>query len=425
MTQFWIIAAGLIILAMAFLLPPLFRRGRGPDVNADELNLAVIKQQLAELKNDLDAGELDQAYYDAARRDLEKELLEDVSPDEETIAEGNPKAGRWVIPLSALLIPIVAIPLYLQYGSPQIIEQMAQAPVQQQRSSDETSHTASGPNNMGDMVKMVEHLAQRLKQEPNNPEGWAMLGRSYMSLNRFDDALNAYEEAYKLMPKNPDLLLGYATTMARVNNNQFTGRPAELISEAMKIEPKNPNVLWLKGITHFQAGEPVQAIQLWEQVLAMLEPGSEEALSVSDYIREAKAQLPSGSTAATAPAQSQPAADSGKSIRVTVDLDPALRDKVQASDRVFIFARALTGPPMPLAAARHQVKDLPLTVVLDDSMAMMPQLTLSKFPEVVIGARISKSGDPIPKSGDLQGEVSPVKPGQQEVVTLVVNTIVP
>lgn len=425
MTQFWIIAAGLIILAMAFLLPPLFRRGRGPDVNADELNLAVIKQQLAELKNDLDAGELDQAYYDAARRDLEKELLEDVSPDEETIAEGNPKAGRWVIPLSALLIPIVAIPLYLQYGSPQIIEQMAQAPVQQQRSSDETSHTASGPNNMGDMVKMVEHLAQRLKQEPNNPEGWAMLGRSYMSLNRFDDALNAYEEAYKLMPKNPDLLLGYATTMARVNNNQFTGRPAELISEAMKIEPKNPNVLWLKGITHFQAGEPVQAIQLWEQVLAMLEPGSEEALSVSDYIREAKAQLPSGSTAATAPAQSQPAADSGKSIRVTVDLDPALRDKVQASDRVFIFARALSGPPMPLAAARHQVKDLPLTVVLDDSMAMMPQLTLSKFPEVVIGARISKSGDPIPKSGDLQGEVSPVKPGQQEVVTLVVNTIVP
>jgi cytochrome c-type biogenesis protein CcmH len=425
MTQFWIIAAGLIILAMAFLLPPLFRRGRGPDVNADELNLAVIKQQLAELKNDLDAGELDQAYYDAARRDLEKELLEDVSPDEETITEGNPKAGRWVIPLSALLIPVVAIPLYLQYGSPQVIEQMANAPVQQQRSRDDASHSASGPNNMGDMVQMIENLAKRLEQEPNNPEGWAMLGRSYMSLNRFDDALNAYAKAYKLMPNNPDLLLGYATTMARVNNNQFTGRPAELISEAMKIDPNNPNVLWLKGITHFQAGEAVQAIQVWERVQVMLEPGSEEALSVSDYIREAKAQLPAGSMAAAAPAQSQPTADNGKSIQVTVDLDPALRDKVQASDRVFIFARALTGPPMPLAAARRQVKDLPLTVVLDDSMAMMPQLTLSKFPEVVVGARVSKSGDPIPKSGDLQGEVSPVKPGQKETVTLVVNTIVP
>lgn len=430
MTQFWIIAAGLIILAMAFLLPPLFRRSRGPDVDADELNLAVIKQQLSELKNDLDAGELDQAYYDAARRDLEKELLEDVSPDDEIIKEGNPKAGRWVIPLSALLIPIVAIPIYLKFGSPQIIEQLAQAPVQQQRTRDEAGHSASGPNNMGDMVQMVEHLAQRLKQEPNNPEGWAMLGRSYIALNRFSDALNAYEKAYKLMPNNPDLLLGYATTMARVNNNQFTGRPAELINEAMKLSPQDPNVLWLKGITHFQAGEPVQAIQVWEQVLAMLEPGSEEALSVSEYIREAKAQLPAGSTVAAAPvaaaqAGTQPAADSGKSIRVTVDLDPALRDKVQASDRVFIFARALTGPPMPLAAARHQVKDLPLTVVLDDSMAMMPQLTLSKFPEVLIGARVSKSGDPIPKSGDLQGEVSPVKPGQKETVTLVVNTIVP
>lgn len=428
MTQFWIIAAGLIGLAMVFIIPTLLRSKPEEDISSNELNIALIKQQLAELEADLESGELDQEHYEASRHDLEKELLLDVS-GEETRITGNPKAARLAILGLLVAIPAIAIPLYQKLGTPEIIPRLANMPAGGGQPSTSGGHESPGQS-MTSMVELVEKLAQRLEKEPNNPEGWAMLGRSYIALNRFNDALKAYEKAYKLMPNNPDLLLGYATTMARVNGNQFTGRPAQLIDEAMKLAPQDPNVMWLKGITHLQAGEAAQAIQLWEKVLAQLEPGSEEALSVADYIREAKAQLPEGSAMAAAPEttpapQATPAADSGKAIRVTVDLDPALRDKVQASDRVFIFARALSGPPMPLAAARRQVKDLPITLVLDDSMAMMPQMTLSKFPKVLVGARVSKSGDPIPKSGDLQGEVSPVIPGQKETVTLVVNSVVP
>jgi cytochrome c-type biogenesis protein CcmH len=429
MTQFWLVAAGLIALAMLFFIPTLLRKRPTEDISSNELNIAVIKQQLAELDADLESGELDQEHYAASRQDLEKELLDDTSDNDSTLT-GNPKAGRFAIAVLLLAIPAMAIPLYLTLGAPGIIPRLAEMPAESSPSDPAAAgHEAPGQG-MASMIDLVEKLAQRLEQEPNNPDGWKMLGRSYVALNRFADALQAYEKAYQLDPNDSDLLLGYATVLAQTNNNDFTGRPAELIAKAAELDPQNPNILWLRGISHFQAGEYPQAVQLWEQVLAQLEPGSEEAMSVAEYLREARSMLPSaGSTVTPSASVQEPPAPAqgaaGGSIQVEVRLDPALRDKVQASDRVFIFARALQGPPMPLAAVRRQVKDLPVTLVLDDGMAMMPQLVLSNFDQVVVGARISKSGEAKPQSGDLQGEVSPVKPGQEGTIQLVVNSIVP
>lgn len=423
MTQFWMVAAGLVALAILFFIPTLLRKRPSEDVSSNELNITLIKQQLAELDADLESGELDQEHYEASRRDLEKELLEDISGSDSALT-GSPKAGRFAIAVLLLAVPAMAIPLYLTIGSPGIIPRLAEAPIQGSEAA-QAGHEAPGQS-MASMVDLVEKLAQRLEQEPNNPDGWKMLGRSYMALNRFGDALKAYEKAYALNPNDSDLLLAYASTMAQINNNDFTGRPAELIAKALELDPQNPNVLWLMGINHFQSGEYPQAVQYWEQVLAQLEPGSEEAMSVAEYLREARSKLPAGSQATvTTTEKTEPVQAAGGKIQVTVSLDPALRDKVQGSDRVFIFARALQGPPMPLAAIRRQVKDLPATLVLDDSMAMMPELVLSNFDQVAVGARISKSGDPKPQSGDLQGEISPVKPGQEGTIQLVVNSVLP
>ena len=423
MTLFWITAAGLIVLAILFVVPPLLRFKPTEEASLDELNLAVIKQQLAELKADLEAGELDQDQYDAARHDLEKELLADTGSGEDITAAGEPKSGRWAMIALPVAIPVLALAFYLQLGSPEIIPRIGEP-----SSVQGAGH--GGQDQIASMEELVEKLAQRLEKEPDNPQGWKMLGRSYLAMDRLDDAIKAYEKAYQLDPKDVDLLLGYATTLARKNNNTFAGLPARLIEMAYNLEPDNTNIHWLKGNVHYQAGEYAQAVALWEKVLASLDPNSAEGITVSEYLNDARSKLPQGAAAQPAtpprasPASAKAAAGSG-AIRVEVSLDPALRDKVQDSDKLFVFARAVQGPRMPLAAVRREAGELPLTLSLDDSMAMTAQLVLSNFSEVMIEARVSKSGDPVPKSGDLEGQFGPVKPGRKEPVRLVINSVHP
>lgn len=433
MTLFWISVATLMALTLAFIVPPFFRKHETRHVSEDELNLAVIKQQLEELKADLDAGVLDQDQYEAARHDLEKELLADLSAgkSDPTPMTGDPKAGRWAIALLVVAIPAISLPLYFKYGSPSLIPRLAMGDTG--RSSEAAGHSAGGQQ-AGGMLEMIDKLAKKLEQDPNNPDGWKMLARSYMSINRMQDALNAYEAAYQLVPEDAELIMAYGATLAQANNNQFAGRPTELLTKALELAPQDPNAQWMRGIAYFQQADYANAVALWEKVLTHLPAGSPEAQNVTEYLNEARAQLPAGSQsapgsegqAAVAAQPSTPprqAATGAGRILVEVSLDPALRDQVQGSDMVFIFARALSGPRMPLAAMKRQVKDLPVTLELDDSMAMTPQLVLSNFSEVLVGARISKSGDPTPKSGDLEGEISPVVPGQGQTVQVVVNTV--
>jgi cytochrome c-type biogenesis protein CcmH len=298
------------------------------------------------------------------------------------------------------------------------------------------------------MDELVKGLAAKLEQNPDNLPGWLMLGRSYVSLNQPDGALYAYERAYKLAPENPDVLLGYAQALVKSGREELTGRPAELISEAHKRAPQNQTALWMMGLVSFEHQDFAQTVSYWQQLAAQIPAESQEHQQLAEYIEQARSRMAPGSTptpagpqpspavAETQTAQSvasptgpeaagQPAAPAGAALTVKVSLDPALADQVQPEDRVFVFARAVSGPPMPLAAVSKQVRDLPLQLTLDDSMAMMPQMKLSAFPEVLVGARISKTGNAMPQSGDLQGEVSPVNSGQAAVVQVVINSIRP
>ena len=423
MTLFWITAAGLIVLAILFIVPPLLRFKPKEEASLDEVNLAIIKQQLVELKADLEAGELDQDQYDAARHDLEKELLADTGSGEDITSGGEPKSGRWIMVALPIAVPALALSLYFNLGSPDIIPRSGEPSSVQNAGQSDPGQT------MASMEELVEKLAQRMENEPDNAQGWKMLGRSYLAMNRMDDAIKAYEKAYKLDPQDVDLILGYATTLARKNDNTFAGLPGQLIEMAYNLEPGNTNIHWLKGNVHYQMGEFAKAVALWEKVMATLDPNSQEGMTVSQYLNDARSKLPQGAATAASqaptPPQSSSAAAGSGSIRVEVNLDPALRDKVQDSDKVFIFARALQGPRMPLAAVRREVMDLPLTLALDDSMAMTAQLVLSNFSEVIVEARVSKSGDPVAQSGDIEGQFSPVKPGQQETVQVTINQVHP
>ncbi|MCU7846018.1 MAG: c-type cytochrome biogenesis protein CcmI [Candidatus Thiodiazotropha sp. (ex Monitilora ramsayi)] len=434
MTLFWIIAAGLIALAMAFIVLPITRKRFTTGISSDELNLSVFKQQLAELDSDLEAGILDQQRYDAAKKDLEKELLSDVAGDHVEDVHAS-AGGRWMA-ISALAIPVFALALYQLIGSPEIIPRLAEQPVTPSANQAQSHAQNQGMEGMPPMDELVKRLAVKMEEQPDNQEGWIMLGRSYMALKQFPEAMDAFDRAMKLDDNNVGLLLAYGEAIAGISGNNFTGKAAPLIEKAHKLEPENPNTLWMAGIVAYQQGDYQSALARWEKLQGLLTPQSSELESVNSAIDDARKQLgmtpvepelpkiaQAGTRSSAKPAPSTNT--TGANIQVKVSLSPELSAKAGPDDLVFIYAKATSGPPMPLAAARKKVRDLPLTIKLDDSMAMMPQMKLSGFPEVAVGARISFSGSPTPQSGDLEGEVRPVVPGQSEQVDVVISTIHP
>ena len=284
---------------------------------------------------------------------------------------------------------------------------------------------------------MVGTLEEKLKKEPNNLKGWVMLGRTYMVLNRHADAAKAYESANKLEAGNPDILLPMADALATANQGVLTGRPEELVKQALQKDPENMMGLWLAGMAAEQRSANAEAIAHWKKLDAMMDPASADSKEIRALIVRAGGTVES---APAAPASKAPAAVTQapsiepqqavadtkqiatQAITVKVSLSEALRAKVSPDNTVFIYAKAVTGPPMPLAAVRKQVKDLPLEIKLDDSMAMMPQMKLSGFEEVKVGARVSLSGTPQAQTGDLFAEQSPVKAGDS--IQLEINQVV-
>ncbi len=311
--------------------------------------------------------------------------------------------------VSGIAISLFAIALYFSWTEP------------------DTSATPRMAQNVPmapEHVEMIKALSARLEQNPNDGKGWAMLARSYAVMGRYNEALPAYEKAANLIQNDPVLLVDYADVLAAVNGKNLQGKPLELIQSALIIDPTNIKGLNLIGTAAFQAGDYTHAVGYWEKLLQLLPPDSPIANQINISIANARTQE-TGKRLQSLPAQgkAQPATG-GAQISGVVRLSPALAGKVSPTDTVFVFAKAVSGPPMPIAVIRAQVKDLPQKFILNDSMAMMPTMKLSNFQEVVIGAKISKSGNATPQSGDLRGEVASVKVGTNNV-QLVIDKIVP
>ncbi|HHH43785.1 MAG TPA: c-type cytochrome biogenesis protein CcmI [Gammaproteobacteria bacterium] len=422
MNSFWPPAIAMALLALVFTVPPLLRSRKRSLVDRDQLNTAVVKEQLAELQADLESGKLDQAAYTAARHDLERELLDELDRAD-TPVDQDTHSGRWAVALFVPLIPLLAIALYQQLGAGDLLDKIESGPVQQAGSG----NGAAPPH---DIEAVVAKLAQRLSEQPDNLEGWLLLGRAYARMQRFQEAANAYKQARRLAGDQPDLLIDYADMLVSASGGEFSDEVGQLLRTALQKQPDNLKGLWLMGHWKYQRGDNRGAIEDWQQVAQQLPPGNaEDAAAIRQQIQMARARMgvDSGDLAATttkAPAAAKPAANGGAGIKVSVTLDAGLADKAAPDDTVFIYARAVSGPRMPLAIARKKVRDLPISVTLDDSMAMSPAMVLSRFPQVTLGARISKTGQAIAQSGDLQGIRSPVTPGQKETVQIVIDEVV-
>lgn len=395
MTVFLLGAAALVITVLAFLLPPLLR-GSARQSNAamsDEANLTVLRDQMRELEEDRDRGLISDASFTHARNELRQRVNDEVREDAQVTAS----SGRWGAPLIACMVPISTMLLYVVLGTPAAFI---------------TANTeAHSPQSMEDAV---QNLAKKLESQPDNVEGWHILARSYNALERYDDALKAYAQLARLLPADADVLTDYADTLAMVKNRSLQGEPEKLIQRALAIDPVNVKAIALAGTAAFERKDYSGAIAHWEKMLTLVPPESELATSTAGSIREAKHML-DPTTAAEETARNHSADNTPASIAGIVELDSALRARVADTDTVFVFARAVDGPAAPIAVFRATAKELPLKFTLDDRTLMIRSRRLSDYKEVIVGARISKSGDALSSPDTLAGTSGRVAVGATDI----------
>ena len=402
---FLFLATAMLLVALACIALPLWRHARGPGAGASARQHAALQQAL-------DAGVISAEEFAAKRAQL------DAVPA--VAAQTRSRAAFGALLASLFLLPLGAFALYRLLGEP--------------RALDPPNLSAATEGQHGpDMEQAIAGLVAKLKQSPDDIEGWLLLGRAYKTTQRFAEARDALKQAYDRAGDNPDVLVEYAEALALASpTRQLEGEPRALLERALRADPAQQRGLWLLGIADFQASRWSDAITHWQTLQAQLEPDSEVWRSVQTQIDQARtkgglsappsANAVGAATAAATGARSNPPAADAPRLTVQVSLAPELAAQVAPDDVLFVFAKAASGPPMPLAVQRLRAADLPTTVVLTDGMGMMPSMTLSQFPQVVVGARISKSGNAIAQRGDLQSLSAPLDVHRSEPLPLRIDS---
>ena len=420
MILFWTLSAALLLVAIIFIAVPLWRKSASSnDVLRDAANLGVLRDQSAELEVDLRNGLLTQEAYEEGKRELQARLLEEVKTTGQAAMPPRSPAKVLAIVLSVLL-PVFSVSLYLAIGSPE-----AMLPQEQREAAvDDIIRTEEG----------LQKLAGKLEKNPEDPNGWYILARSYIEMKRYAEGAKAYEELVKRVPDEAQLWANYADVFAMAHGKTLQGEEVtRLLGQALALDPDNITALALSGSAGMERGDYVVALTNWQKLYGLLHPGSQDALRFKASIQRARdllaaqpggkkklAQLPFSE----APQQAVAAANPAAAITGKVTLSSALAGKASPTDTVFILARAAQGPKIPLAVFRKQVKDLPMEFSLDDSMAMRPEMKLSGFDQVVVVARVSKSGTPTAQAGDLEGLTAAIRPGTKGL-NIVIDSVVP
>ncbi|MDH0212322.1 c-type cytochrome biogenesis protein CcmI [Stutzerimonas stutzeri] len=374
MTDFWIAASALLLVALAFLLLPILR-GRRAQAEEDRtaLNVALYEERLAELTAQHAAGTLSDAQLEAGRADAARELLEDTeNSDSPKIA----KLGRSVPLIAALLVPLVGYGLYMHWGASDKV-QMARQFSEQPRTVEE----------------MTAHLEQAVKEQPDSAEAWYFLGRTYMNQERPADAAKAFARVVELAGRQPELLGQWAQAQYFAGDRQWSEQLQALTDEALQADPQELTSLGLLGIAAYEEGRYQDAVRFWEQLVAALPENDPSREAIRGGIERARQQVDGGSGNAAAGEAPAAASTQAAALQIQVQLDPKVAETVSPEDSVFVFARAVNGPPVPLAAKRLTVGDLPATVTLSDADAMVPSLKISSVEQVTVMARVSRTGD--------------------------------
>jgi len=410
MIVFGIVAAVFTVVALWVLLPPLLRVRGKEEISRQGLNVTVYRDQLQELENDLVNGLINQRELEQAKQEIELSLLQDVAaPDAQFTSVANSSTTAVVI---ALFVPLFAVLLYFELGAPKSL------------SGEEISASGLQFQTQDQLKEIVQDLRKAVADTPDDGETWTVLARAHLMLGEFPQAVGAFKEAEKFTMPDAQFFadLSDATAMARGGNMQ--GEPVSLLRKAIELDPNNEKALWLFGTAAFEAGDLEAALVPWRRLLGLMPSDTESATTMFDNIKQVETML------ANVKANTDKAHLSPGQGRVTgtITIADELKEELAADAVIFIFAVAAEGAAkeakVPLAAMRATLAELPLTFALDDSMAMIPAMRLSTVSDVLLTARVSKSGDAIAVSGDLQGTLEGVKVGSSNN-QLVINTRIP
>ena len=384
--SFWIAVVVLLALALAILLIPLMRTVRGQQSDQrQQQNIQIAREKKQQLETQLKGAEIDQATYDSAYLDLQTSLALEL---DRSAADSEKTRGKWMAIVVLLAIPAASVSLYLVYGEYRVVEnpQLALAAPRQQ--------TAAAPQMS--LEEMTAAIKQRLQDNPEDAEGWFMLGRTMMARQQYDQAVTAFQRSNDLLVDEPGIMFALADALAMQNNGNLLGEPEALVQRGLELAPRFPNGLWLAGMAAEQRQDYKAAHRNWSLLLPLIadnQASSREVRGLLATLEERDPQL-----AKTA------AADNAAGIKLVVDISAELKARASPDTAVFIYAKAMQGPPMPLAVRKLQLSDLPVSLTLSDNDAMMPTMKLSSFDQVIVGARVSSSGNPVAQSGDFYTE---------------------
>jgi cytochrome c-type biogenesis protein CcmH len=418
MILFWTLCAALLLAAVLFVALPLWRKASSNnDVLRDAANLGILRDQATELEVDLRNGLLTQDAYEQGKSELQSRLLEEVKITEPPARPPRNPAKVLAIVL-AVMLPLFSVLLYLTLGNSDALSPQGMIVAD----ADGIIHSEEA----------LQRLEKKVKRLAKNPDDWWMLARTYTELKRFPEAAKAYEHLVVLVPDEAQLWANYADVYAMAHGQTLQGEEVtKLLNKALELNANNTTALALSGSAAMERGDYATAITRWQTLVDQLEPDSPDIQVYRGGVKQASLLLAAQPGGKEKLAQLSPgkapekaAANPAAAITGKVSLSPALAGKVAPTDTVFILARAAQGPKMPLAVLRKQVKDLPLKFTLDDSMAMQPQLKLSGFEQVVVVARVSKSGTPMGQPGDLQGLTGAIKPGIKGL-NIVIDSVMP
>lgn len=437
LTTFILICTVFTLVAIAFVVVPLWRdrsRDDAEDANRKEAVLTILRQQAADLERDHKAGKIDLDEYEETRMELERRVLEETRSAKDPTTTSN-KGGRVAAAVCAVLIPAIGVTGYLALGRYSAMDPAFLEMVNQQR-------TTENGHSQAEMEEAIKGLQARLKEDPEDLNTWYLLARTCASVNRYDDAYNAFRELSKRMPDNADIIAEMADMLAAANGKVITQEVENLLKEALQIDPNQWKALALLAIHSWDKQRYADAAKYWEHLLELVPEDFPDREQIKSNINEAKRLAGAAENMASTKSKGVSAAgdnstNSAKaepvptvkaapqvSIKGVVELAPAFKDRVKPTDTVFIYARPVEGSKMPVAFLKIEAKDLPYQFDLRDNMMMaMGNRHLSEEKTVIMGARISSTGNFMVQPGDVEGELkTPTNVGATDV-KIVIDTL--
>ena len=411
--SFWIAVIALLAIALGLLLLPLLRpSGEDQGDQRRTQNVQIAREKKQQLDSQLAAGEIDQAEFDAAYQDLQTALALELESGETSRQRAH---GGWMAVVVALVIPAASVLLYLHFGEYRVIgdPSLLEAEVAQNQ-----AHAAAAPQMT--LEEMEEALKQRLRENPEDAEGWFLMGRTKMARQLYDQAVAAFQRSNDLMNDEPGILFALADALAMQNGGNLLGEPEELVQRGLEIAPRFPNGLWLAGMAAEQREDYAAAYRYWSDLLPLIGDNAELSREIQSMLAQLEERDPS---LASAKPDSGIAAADGARLNLQVDIDPELKSRADPQSLVFVYARAMQGPPMPLAVRKLRLADLPVTLTLGDGDAMMPSMKLSSFEQVAVGARVALGGNPIAQDGDFYTELEGIDSSSSEEIRLVIDRV--